>query len=203
MTTLRSLAFAFLFYLWSVLVAVGCAIVVLPAPRSWCTGMMRMWAKGIIVLLRVVCDIKVEVRGRQHMPTGAALLAPKHQCMFDVFAQFAFMPDACFVMKKELMWIPFFSWYAIKAKMIVVDRGGHATALRKLVKDAQERFADKRQVIIAPEGTRTAPGAAPELPGSFEYANPLPRRAEFDGTGQAGVASTDDGDDGDAHALSP
>ena len=162
MTTVRSLVFAALFYLWSVLVAVGCAIVVLPGPRSWTTGMMRGWAKGIIVLLRVVCDIKVEVRGREHMPTGAALLAPKHQCMFDVFAQFAFMPDACFVMKKELMWIPFFSWYALKAKMIVVDREGHATALRKLVKDSQERFAEHRQVIIAPEGTRTAPGAAPD-----------------------------------------
>lgn len=162
MTALRSLLFVGLFYLWSVLVAVGCAIIVLPAPRSWTTEMMRGWANGIIWLLRVVCDIKVEVRGRENMPTGAALLAPKHQCMFDVFAQFALMPDACFVMKKELMWIPFFSWYAMRAKMIVVDRAGHSAALRKLVKDSQERFAENRQVMIAPEGTRTAPGAPPD-----------------------------------------
>jgi len=159
---LRSLLFTVLFYLWSTLVAVGCAIVVLPGPRRWTTEMMRGWAKGIILLLRVVCDIRVEVRGREHMPAGSALLAPKHQCMFDVFAQFAFLPDGCFVMKKELMWIPFFSWYAIKAKMIVVDRQGHSAALRKLVKDSQERFADARQVIIAPEGTRVTPGAAPD-----------------------------------------
>ena len=161
MTALRSLIFVALFYIWSVLVAVGCALFVLPAPRSWTTEMMRVWAKGIFVLLRI-CDIRVEVRGREHMPTGAAVLAPKHQTMFDVFAQFALLPDACFVMKKELMWIPFFSWYALKAKMIVVDRAGHSAALRKLVKDSQERFADARQVMIAPEGTRVVPGAAPD-----------------------------------------
>ncbi len=164
MTALRSLIFVALFYLWSALVAVGASPIVLPGPRRWTTAMMRVWAKGIILLLRVICDIRVEVRGQEHIPTGAALLAPKHQCMFDVFAQFAWAPDACFVMKKELMWIPFFSWYAMKARMIVVDRAGHSTALRKLVRDSQERFADNRQVMIFPEGTRTEPGA----PGDYK-----------------------------------
>ena len=162
MTALRSLLFVALFYLWSAALAVGAAPICLLGPRRWTMEMMRLWAKGIIVLLRVVCSVRVEIRGRQHIPTGAAVLAPKHQCMFDVFAQFAVLPDACFVMKKELMWIPFFSWYAIKAKMIVVDRDGHSAALRKLVKDSQERFAQARQVMIAPEGTRMAPGAAPD-----------------------------------------
>jgi 1-acyl-sn-glycerol-3-phosphate acyltransferase len=155
----RSLLFVALFYLWSVIVAVGAAPVILPGPRPWSMSMMRVWAKGIILLLRVVCDIKVEVRGKEHIPLGASVLAPKHQCMFDVFAQFAWLPDACFVMKKELTWIPFFSWYAMKARMIVVDREGHSTALRKLVRDSQERFAQNRQVMIFPEGTRTEPGA--------------------------------------------
>ncbi|HEY9233461.1 MULTISPECIES: lysophospholipid acyltransferase family protein [Phenylobacterium] len=159
MIAVRSLVFVVLFYLWSAIVAVGCAPIILPGPRRWTSAMMSGWAKGIIWLLRVVCDIKVEVRGKQHIPQGASVLAPKHQCMFDVFAQLAWLPDACFVMKKELMWIPFFSWYAIKARMIVVDREGHSTALRKLVRDSQERFAQNRQVMIFPEGTRTAPGA--------------------------------------------
>ena len=162
MIAVRSLVFVALFYLWSALIAVGAAPFVLPAPRRVAMRMMSLWAKGIIVLLRVVCDIRVEVRGKEHMPRGASVLAPKHQCMFDVFAQFAWLPDACFVMKKELMWIPFFSWYALKARMIVIDREGHSTALRKLVRDAEDRFAQDRQVMIFPEGTRTAPGAAPD-----------------------------------------
>ena len=160
MIALRSLVFVALFYLWSAAVAIGALPFALPGPRRWTMAMMRFWAKGIIVLLRTICDIRVEVRGREHIPQGAAVLAPKHHCMFDVFAQFAWLPDACFVMKKELMWIPFFSWYAIKARMIVVDREGHSTALRKLVRDSQDRFAQDRQVMIFPEGTRTEPGAA-------------------------------------------
>jgi 1-acyl-sn-glycerol-3-phosphate acyltransferase len=155
---LRSLIFVALFYAWSVFVAVGLSPFLL-GPRSWAMELMRVWARGIIWLLRVVCDIKVEVRGKEHMPTGAALVAPKHHCMLDVFAQFAWLPDACFVMKKELTWIPFFSWWGMRAKMIVVDRDGHATALRKLIRDSKERFADNRQLLIFPEGTRSAPGA--------------------------------------------
>lgn len=158
MIALRSLIFVVLFYVWSVMVAVGLSPFLL-GPRSWAMELMRVWARGIIWLLRVVCDIKVEVRGKEHMPTGAALVAPKHHCMLDVFAQFAWLPDACFVMKKELTWIPFFSWWGMRARMIVVDRAGHATALRKLIRDSKDRFADNRQLLIFPEGTRSDPGA--------------------------------------------
>jgi len=159
--TLRSSAFVVLFYLWSALVAVGLSPVLL-GPRSWAMALIGVWGKGIVWLLETCCDIKVEVRGKEHMPKGAALVAPKHQCMFDVFAQFAWLPHACFVMKKELTWIPFFSWWAFKTRMIVVNREGHSTALRKLVRDAKDRFADRRQLLIFPEGTRSAPGAAPD-----------------------------------------
>ncbi|MBT9473772.1 MAG: lysophospholipid acyltransferase family protein [Pseudomonadota bacterium] len=161
MTALRSLLFVALFYIWSVMVAVGLSPALL-GPRWWIMRLMGVWANGIIFLLRVICGIRIEVRGREHMPKGAALVASKHQCMFDVFAQFAFLPDACMVTKKELMWIPFFSWWAMKGKMIVVDRGGHSTALRKLMRDSKERFVDARQVLIFPEGTRSEPGAPPD-----------------------------------------
>ncbi|WP_332766323.1 lysophospholipid acyltransferase family protein [Phenylobacterium sp.] len=157
MIALRSFVFVALFYLWSVFVAVGLSPALL-GPRPWTMTLIGMWGKGVVWLLEVCCDIKVEVRGKQYMPVGAALVAPKHQCMFDVFAQFAWLPKACFVMKKELTWIPFFSWFAARARMIVVDREGHSTALRKLIRDANDRFADKRQLLIFPEGTRVDPG---------------------------------------------
>lgn len=158
---IRSLLFSVLFYAWSVLVAVGCTPILL-GPVSWTFGMFHMWGRGIVFLLWVCCGIKVEVRGREHLPTGAALVAPKHQCMFDVFAQFTWLPRSSFVTKKELMWIPFFSWYARKAGMIAVDRSGHSTAMRKLIRDAKERFAKGHQVVIFPEGTRKAPGETPD-----------------------------------------
>ncbi|WP_374575932.1 lysophospholipid acyltransferase family protein [Phenylobacterium sp.] len=157
MTALRSLLFVALFYLWSAVVAVACTPILL-GPAGWTLRMFEIWGRGIIVLLDVCCAVKVEVRGREHIPQGASLVAPKHQCMFDVFAQFTFLPGTCFVMKKELTWIPWFGWYANKVGTIVVDREGHSAALKKLVREARERFAEHRQVVIFPEGTRGVPG---------------------------------------------
>jgi 1-acyl-sn-glycerol-3-phosphate acyltransferase len=155
----RSLLFTALFYLWSVF----WVLLILPlvlTPRIWMIRSWRPWVAGVTFLLRFVCGIRLEFRGREFIPAKRALIAPKHQCMFDVFAQFAVLPDSCFVTKKELMWIPFFGWYAYKARMIVVDRAGHAAALRKLVADAKDRFTDERQLVIFPEGTRGEPGVA-------------------------------------------
>jgi len=159
----RSYLFAALFYLWSVF----WVLLILPlivGPRIWMVRSWRVWSNGVMLLLRLVCNIRVEFRGQRYMPKARALIAPKHQCMFDVFAQFAVLPDSCFVTKKELMWIPFFGWYAQKARMISVDRAGAATALRKMVADAKERFADERQLVIFPEGTRGPPG----VPGDYK-----------------------------------
>lgn len=156
MTALRSLAFVALFYLWSASVAILITPLLL-APRTWVLRALDLWSRGVIALLRI-CDIRVEVRGLEHMPRGKALVAPKHQCMFDVFAQFAWLPDSCFVLKKELMWIPFFGWYAQKARMIVVDREAQAAALKKLVRDTEDRLKEDRQLVIFPEGTRGEPG---------------------------------------------
>ena len=164
MQNLRSILFVATFYIWSVFVAFILLPPLLIAPRSWTVAVFGLWSRGIIALLRVVAGIRVEVRGREFIPRTAALVAPKHQCMFDVFAQFSLLPDACFVTKKELMWIPFFGWFAQKATMIEVDRAGHATALRKLVRDAKERFKIPRQLVIFPEGTRVEPG----LPGDYK-----------------------------------
>ena len=161
MLTLRSLVFVGLFYLWSTFIALSLLPFLLAPPR-WTVRGLRVWGQGIIWLLGVTCGVRVELRGRQHVPTGPALVAPKHQCMFDVFAQFAWVPYACFVLKMELTGIPLFGWYAAKARMIVVDREGHSSAIRKLVRDARDRMRDERQLIIFPEGTRGEPGVAGE-----------------------------------------
>ena len=154
----RSLAFVALFYLWSAVAAIAILPLFL-APRRWTLGAMAVWANGVIGMLRVVCGVQVEVRGRQYLPAGAALIAAKHQCMFDAMGPLAVFGDVAYVMKKELLKIPFYGWYSWKAGMIVVDRQGRAKALRKLVADARASLAQGRQVVIFPEGTRVAPGA--------------------------------------------
>jgi 1-acyl-sn-glycerol-3-phosphate acyltransferase len=156
----RSLAYVALFYLWTAMVAILCTPVLL-GPKRWTLTMFHLWGRGVTGLL-AICGIKVEVRGRHHIPTGAAIVAPKHQCMLDVFAQFTWLPASAFVMKQELAWIPWFGWYARKAGAIVIDRDGGATTMRQVIREGTALFKEGRQVVIFPEGTRTTPGAAPD-----------------------------------------
>jgi 1-acyl-sn-glycerol-3-phosphate acyltransferase len=153
----RSALFQVAFHLWMAI----CGLALLPlmiAPRRWVVRALTVWSRGIMWLMRVICGIRVELRGRENIPLGAALIAPKHQCAFDTFGPFAWLPDVCFVMKKELVWAPIVGMYALKVGAIVVDREGHSGALRKLVRDAKARFRDQRQLVIFPEGTRGEPG---------------------------------------------
>ena len=99
-STLYVLAFS----LWTALVAVGFTPILI-GPRRWTYWMFGFWGRGVVALLKIA-GVDVEVRGREHIPAGAALVAPKHQCMLDVFAQFTWLPAPAFVMKQELAWIP-------------------------------------------------------------------------------------------------
>jgi 1-acyl-sn-glycerol-3-phosphate acyltransferase len=158
---LRSLLFTAVFYVGSAAASIA-MLPLLLGPRRWMIGAFRVWAKGVIWALEAICDIRLEVRGREHIPTGSTLLAPKHQCLFDTIAPLALMPDCCLVMKKELVKIPFYGWYALKSGMVVVDREGAAKTMRKLLTDGRDRLAQGRQLLIFPEGHRMAPGAAPD-----------------------------------------
>lgn len=162
MILLRSFLFAIVFYAWSVAWAIA-MVPMLAAPRSWLLVGMRFWSRSLNVLLKVICGIRVEIRGQEHVPSADALIASKHQTMFDVFVQFGVLKGSLFVFKKELLIIPIFGWIALKIGSIVVDRQGQATALRDMVRRAQEQFRlGDRQLVIFPEGTRKAPGAPPD-----------------------------------------
>lgn len=163
MNLLRSLVFTVWLYVGSTVLAI-LYTPTLVLPRGAIVKGLHLWGWYVKTGLALICGVRIEVRGRQHMPTGPALIAAKHQGMLDVAAPFTFLPDTCFVLKKELVRIPFFGWYALKAGMIVVDREGQAAALKKLVTDTQDRMKDERQVAIFPEGTRTKPGA----PGQYK-----------------------------------
>ena len=157
MIVLRSGLFALVFYVWSALVAI-LGLPVLLLPRAAVRRLLKAWSLGVTLMLRLICGVRVEIRGRQFMPAGAALIAPKHQCMFDVFGLFAVLPDSCFVTKKELMRIPLFGWYCLKLGMVVIDREGEAATLRQMVRESRVRVAAGRQLVIFPEGTRGEPG---------------------------------------------
>ncbi len=161
MTRLRSVLFLIWFYGTSVPMAL-LYILLLPMPRRALMEAIKFWGRLHNCALRVICGVKVEVRGLQHLPRGPALIAAKHQSMFDFIGPFAFLPDACVVLKQELLRIPVFGWLVLKTRMIPIDRSGRASALKGMVRAARERLSEARQVLIFPEGTRMPPGAPPD-----------------------------------------
>ncbi len=163
MNTLRSLIFTAWLYLSMPIIAIGLSPVLL-LPHRYVQSVCKLWAKIVLFGLRWIAGVKVEVRGLEHAPSGAALIASKHQGMLDIVALLAVLPDACFVMKKELMPLPFFGWFAWKSKMIAVDRAGHAKALKDMTRQARDRLSEGRQIVIFPEGTRNDPG----VPGDYK-----------------------------------
>lgn len=119
----------------------------------------RTWAAALIWGARAICGIQLEVRGREHIPRGAALVAAKHQSMMDTIIPFAILENPSVVLKRELLKLPIFGWFAQRAGMIVVNREAHAAALRTMLRDARDRAGKNREIFIFPEGTRQAPGA--------------------------------------------
>jgi 1-acyl-sn-glycerol-3-phosphate acyltransferase len=158
---LRSLVFNVLFYLLLVfwmLVAIPTFVM----PRRAIIRICRLWARSSIFLMRVVCSIKVEYRGVEKIPEGPLIVASKHQSMWETFALLPLFDQPLFIVKRELTWIPLFGWYLMKANMIGVDRAAGGRSLLRMARDAGEAVRRGRQLVIFPEGTRTAPGAPPQ-----------------------------------------
>ncbi len=158
MIFLRSLLFQILFYTWTALCAfLGAPFMMTPA--LWMMRFGTEWSRLTLWLLRVTVGLTHELRGRENLPAGPALIAMKHQSAWDTFAVPILFPLAAMVIKRELGYVPFYGWYALKAGMIPIDRKGGAKALKVMVDLCKERLAQDRPILIFPEGTRSAVGA--------------------------------------------
>jgi 1-acyl-sn-glycerol-3-phosphate acyltransferase len=151
----------FLFGAWTVLLTLVLGIVFLPTlamSRGATRWAFNVWLRSVFWGLRWIVGVTWELRGAQYLPQGGALIASKHQSMFDTLAPWLFLPDPAIVLKKELTRIPIYGWWAVRLKNIVVDRGAAAKAMRDMLAQAKARAAEGRQILIFPEGTRTRPG---------------------------------------------
>ena len=163
---LRSLLFNVLFY--AVLVCL--AIVALPTfalpPRAMLT-VAQWWAKATLFLMRVICNIKVEFRGQEKIPAGPLVIAAKHQSFWETFVLPGFFNRPIFILKRQLMQIPVFGQFLVKTGMIAIDRKAGVKALLDMTRRARDAVRAGGQLVIFPEGTRRAPGAAPDYKTGF------------------------------------
>jgi 1-acyl-sn-glycerol-3-phosphate acyltransferase len=160
MRLLRSIIFVI--WLYATMAAVGVALwipVMIDDRHVWTA--LRAWTRATLWGLRWIVGARVRFEGLEHAPKGGALVAMKHQSMLDTMAPSLFLDKPVFVFKKELGDMPVMGAY-LKRNQIGVDRGGHAKALKSVVRGAREAVSKGRQVVIFPEGTRQHLDAAPD-----------------------------------------
>ncbi len=128
-------------------------------PRPGLHWVVFNWSKTLCWVLDVMVGLKFEVRGRSYISETPAIYAAKHQSAWDTFIYFMIFSNPSYVLKKELHRIPFWGMAANKYGAISVDRSGGASALKQLIADTKDRLKRGYNVIIFPEGTRSAPGS--------------------------------------------
>lgn len=154
----RSLIFNAAFWLSTFLIG-GLGLPFSMISQRWALKVARLWGVVCLWLLRAICGISFEVRGREHIPSGPALIASKHQSAWDTIIYWVLLRQPVFVLKRELIFIPVFGWQLLLLKSIYIDRKAGASAMKRMLRGAKERIAAGSAIIIFPEGTRTAPGA--------------------------------------------
>ena len=160
MLQIRSFLFNLAFFLntfvWMVVL-----IPLFAAPHKTFMRGPKVWARTTLWLLKVIAGVKTEYRGRERIPSGGLLVAAKHQSAWETFALIPLFEDPTFILKRELMWIPLFGWYLMKARCVPIDRKAGSQALTLMNQRARQEVQAGRQILIFPEGTRKAPRARP------------------------------------------
>jgi len=116
------------------------------------------WNRLNIGALKVLCGLDYRVEGVDNLPTGSAVALAKHQSSWETIALAFILPPQVWVLKKELLRIPFFGWGLAALNPIAIDRGAGSTALDQVVEQGRERLENGLWVVIYPEGTRSKPG---------------------------------------------
>ncbi|WP_137150743.1 lysophospholipid acyltransferase family protein [Devosia sp. FKR38] len=160
---IRTAVFYVLFIGQTAIIAIILGIIALVTGRtrvSW--AMAVYWCSSNLAYLRALTGVKTLVTGAENIPEGGCIIAAKHQSDWDVFAIFPYTGRPAYIVKKELMRIPFFGWAARSLDCIEVDRKKGAEAIPSMMRQAHAAVERGCRIVIFPEGTRRAPLAPPD-----------------------------------------
>ena len=157
MTFLRSA----LFWLALLLITPPYALVALasaPLPRMARYRVISGWSRLMLWCLRGICGIRWRIEGREHLPAVPSVILSKHQSAWETLAFQQIFPPQVQVLKRELLWLPFFGWGLALMSPIPIDRGRGMSALRQIARRGKQRLEQGFWVVVFPEGTRVTPG---------------------------------------------
>jgi 1-acyl-sn-glycerol-3-phosphate acyltransferase len=164
MRLIRTLAFTILFYPATIIFVLA-AFAAVPLGQKAVRRVSEAWAGFYGACARILLGIRLRIEGEP--PRGCVLVAAKHQAMFETIEIVTLLDTPAIVMKRELADIPLWGRLTQRYGIIPVDRAAGATALRRMLKAAEQAKADQRPIVIFPEGTRVAPGEQPSLQPGF------------------------------------
>ncbi len=148
---------ALLFYLGLAPVTVlfcTLGIILLPLPRRARYHTIIQWSRFSLWWLRITCGLRWRVTGKEHITSAPGVIFCKHQSAWETMSMQFIFPAHCQVVKKELLWVPFFGWGLACLNPIAIDRSAGTRALRVVLTEGKRRIAQGWWVLISPEGTR-------------------------------------------------
>lgn len=150
----------------STLVICPLMVLAFAAPFRVRYGLAQQWVRFNLWTLKILCRLDYEVTGRENIPAANGVILCKHQSAWETIAMQAIFPPVTFILKKELLNIPFWGWAMRTQDPIAIDRAERSAALKQVLRDGAARLAAGRWVLIFPEGTRVAPGQRGRYHGS-------------------------------------
>ncbi|HET8727342.1 MAG TPA: lysophospholipid acyltransferase family protein [Alphaproteobacteria bacterium] len=157
MAVLRSHVFNAVFFVWTAICCIGLLWMLL-LPKRGFLAVIRWYLRSLAFFERGIIGLDYRVVGREHVPAGACIIAAKHQSTWETMKLHLLFDDPSVVLKRELMWLPVWGWYAAKADLIPVNRGGRSKAIASMVRGARRMVRQHRPIVIFPQGTRVAAG---------------------------------------------
>ena len=134
------------------------ALLTFPLPALTRYRIITVWSRCIVWAARNFCGIRYRVIGAGHLPQKPCIILAKHQSAWETLAFQLVFPPQVWVLKKELLRVPFFGWGLAMLSPIAIDRSARREALQQLVEQGRERLAAGFCIVIFPEGTRVPPG---------------------------------------------
>lgn len=154
---IRSFLFWIVFFLSTIFFAVT-ALLLYPFSFRVRYTYITQWARLNLAWLWITCRLKGRVEGQEHIPAQPGVILAKHQSTWETLALQRIFPMQAWVLKRELLRIPFFGWGLALMDPIAIDRGAGRKAVEQVVEQGRQRLEAGRWVVIFPEGTRITPG---------------------------------------------